>query len=154
MQPENSNTISRRTLLKGLSMVLATVGVPSWLASSLAGCAGKPTATAQTLLALDTTLPLDEAVHLLNRTSYGVTLNSLAALKEIGVDAWIEQQLDPETLDDSGLEQRLSALSSLNLSGSELLLLKPSQVISELEQATLLRAIYSQCQLQEMRVDF
>src|SRR5205085_9926653 len=48
-------------------------------------------------------------VHVLSRTTYGPTPESLAEIRAMGADAWLWRQLHPETIDDSAVEARLAA---------------------------------------------
>src|ERR1700761_5052031 len=48
------------------------------------------------------------AVHLLSRLSFGPTPDELAAVKRLGVDGWLNQQLHPERISDGALEARLA----------------------------------------------
>jgi uncharacterized protein (DUF1800 family) len=69
-----------------------------------------------------TELTEDEAIqHALNRLGYGPTPGEIEHVKQIGLDTWIDQQLHPETIDDSALDQRLQNLSTLTMSSQQLL---------------------------------
>jgi uncharacterized protein (DUF1800 family) len=110
--------------------------------------------------------------HFLNRVSFGPTAAEVEKVKAKGIPAYLEEQLDPEKLSDTLVEEKLKSLKTLSLSGSELLELYPPQqqavakgmtpapdqsprfVIAELQRAKLLRAVYSVRQLQEVMVDF
>jgi len=45
--------------------------------------------------------------HVLNRTSFGVTEDSLEKIKRSGIGDYLTKQLSPENIDDSALEQQL-----------------------------------------------
>src|SRR5437762_12838126 len=47
------------------------------------------------------------AIHLLQRTTFGVIQQDVAEVLHIGTKAWLDKQLHPERSDDSALEQRL-----------------------------------------------
>lgn len=157
------------------------------------------------------------AAHILNRLGYGPRPGDIARIQRIGVEAWIEQQLHPERIDDRMLEARLAAFETLTLDSETIVreyhepairarrarqlaqsgppqpspdvqgqrgdgrpAASPSPaapvpsaspassaasvpsaasasdrvILVELEQAKLLRAIYSERQLQEVLVDF
>ncbi|HEX3101451.1 MAG TPA: DUF1800 family protein, partial [Pyrinomonadaceae bacterium] len=49
------------------------------------------------------------------RLSFGVRPGDFEAVKKIGVAKYIEQQLDPESIDDSALDKRLAKLPTLTL---------------------------------------
>jgi uncharacterized protein (DUF1800 family) len=137
-------------------------------------------------------------VHALNRLTFGPRPGDVEAVREAGLDKWIERQLHPQGIPDAGLAPRLASLPTLNLSTAEILrgydpppALKkeiqkrraemgetaseedmrkarrelaaeykdqmagpPRKVVEDLQQAKLLRAIYSERQTDEVLVDF
>lgn len=95
---------------------LLCVVTPSWGASAAAPkTAPRKAATAKATLS-------DEAriVHALNRLAFGPRPDDVEAVRRIGLQRWIDQQLHPETIDDSALEAKLSTLSMLRLPSSQL----------------------------------
>lgn len=69
-----------------------------------------------------TELTEDEAiVHALNRLGYGPAPGEVEHVKKIGLETWIDQQLHPETVDDSALDARLAKYPTLNMSSQQLL---------------------------------
>ncbi|MGH9740464.1 MAG: DUF1800 domain-containing protein [Candidatus Acidiferrales bacterium] len=69
-----------------------------------------------------TELTEDQAiVHALNRLGYGPTPGEVEHVKKIGLETWIDQQLHPETLDDSALDARLAKYPTLDMSSRQLL---------------------------------
>lgn len=60
-----------------------------------------------------------KAEHVLNRLGYGPRPGDIARVKKIGVKAYIERQLHPETIDDSAADKRLAALETLKLTPAE-----------------------------------
>ena len=100
-------------------MTLRTAIVPivaiSLIASAF-GSAKKPPKTKQIA-------PLTQeqrAIHVLNRLTFGPRPGDLGHVLEIGVDKWIDQQLHPESIDDSTLNARLGPLRTLRMSPKEL----------------------------------
>src|SRR5438128_39888 len=124
-------------------------------------------------------------VHVLNRIAFGPRQGDVEGVRGIGVDRFIDQQLHPERLADSGMAARLSGLASIGLSSREIaevyelpqlearrerkqeakagqgepskpdpLQQKANGVIVELSEQKILRAIYSERQLEEVLVDF
>ena len=107
------------------------------------------------------------AVHVLNRLAYGPRPGDIDRVRQIGVQAYIDEQLNPPPL-PVALSQRLDKLESQKLSADEALsrfqearqekdgerreLVK--QMLSEAAEARLLRAIESPRQLEEVMVDF
>ena len=70
-----------------------------------------------------TSLSADQAIlHALNRLGYGPRPGDLARVRQVGLAKWIDQQLRPETIDDSKEEARLrDRFPTLNMSSTELL---------------------------------
>src|SRR5918995_4965731 len=111
-------------------------------------------------------------VHFLNRTSFGPTREELDKLQQLGITAYLDQQLSPEQIHDTVVADRVAELKTMRLSSRELLELYPQaavaqakgmemapmqgprQVILELQLARLMRAVYSRRQLYEVMVDF
>ena len=60
-------------------------------------------------------------LYALNRMTFGPAPGQVAAVRQIGLDAWIAQQLHPGTIDDSALDQRLLNYPALHMSVPELL---------------------------------
>src|SRR5215470_5259474 len=60
------------------------------------------------------------ALEALNRLTFGPRPGEVDRVLEIGVDKWIDRQLDPESIEDQGLEARLRPLRSLQMSPREL----------------------------------
>jgi uncharacterized protein (DUF1800 family) len=53
--------------------------------------------------------------HVLSRLTFGARPGDIEKIKGIGVKAFIEQQLDPDSIDDAPLEAKLEKLSTLSL---------------------------------------
>ena len=111
--------------------------------------------------------------HLLSRMSFGTTPEEREKITRMGGPAYLEEQLQPERIPDPIVEERLKELKTVRLSSRELFELYPPPnqakkqgvtissrmqgpryVIFELQQARLLRAVYSRRQLYEVMVDF
>ena len=64
----------------------------------------------------------DQAVlQALNRLGFGPRPGDLERVKEIGLQKWIDQQLHPESIDDSALDARLERFPTLKMSSAKLL---------------------------------
>lgn len=61
-----------------------------------------------------------QIVHALNRLGFGPRPGDVERVRQIGLRAWIERQLAPETIDDAALDARLSDFRLVALSGPEL----------------------------------
>jgi len=69
-----------------------------------------------------TDLTPDEAVfHALNRLAYGPRPGDVERIKQIGLAAWIDQQLNPNSIEDKAVESRLEALPTLHLGSAKLM---------------------------------
>ncbi len=69
-----------------------------------------------------TELTEDEAIlHALNRLGYGPRPGDIEHIRQTGLEKWVEQQLHPESLDDSALNGRLEKYPTLTLSSQKLL---------------------------------
>ena len=53
-----------------------------------------------------------QIVHALNRIGYGPRPGDVEKVKSLGLGAYISQQLNPEGIDDSGLDERLEGLQN------------------------------------------
>jgi uncharacterized protein (DUF1800 family) len=114
-----------------------------------------------------------KVIHFLNRTSFGPTRETVQKVNRLGIPAYLEEQLHPERISDALVEEKLADLKTMRLSSRELIELYPPPrqqagqemmaqqqmqgprtVILELQQARLLRSVYSQRQLYEIMVDF
>ena len=118
--------------------------------------------------------------HVLDRVTFGARPRDIERVAHLGIKTYIEQQLNPQRIDNSTLEDRLDRFETLELSTQEIAerYAIPAQqvkrdqassqpkrqsreeiqqrrlVMSELTEQKLLRAIYSDRQLQEVLVDF
>jgi Protein of unknown function (DUF1800) len=64
----------------------------------------------------------DEAIlHALNRLAFGPKPGDLERVKEMGLQKWIERQLQPDSINDAALDTRLDRFSTLRMSSSKLL---------------------------------
>src|SRR5512142_2527014 len=76
------------------------------------------------LIASDKPDKLDErqrAIHALNRLTFGPRPGDVDRVMAMGVDKWIELQLNPGKIDDSALETRLAQFRTLNMNTREML---------------------------------
>ncbi len=150
--------ISRRRFLctAGCSALTALAPLGS-LASCSAGAAAPIQHREQPLSLEGSVLSDDRALHAARRLTYGPTPALIAHIQEVGVDAFVEEQLQPQELDDSLVEEMLADFQTLHLSNREIIQNYREQgglVVGELSMATLLRAVHSQRQLFEVMVDF
>ena len=185
--------LTRRDFLKDIAFAAALVGLPPWVsqldepppAEMLSSSSGTYPWRWRAASELGIASPV---VTALNRASFGPRPGDFERVQQMGVDAYIDEQLRPESIDDSALEQRLAALyPTLAMSSGELMrnfpqrqqkivqkmgkadrlelllnglglnptaTMNPAEVVNQLQEATMLRAVYSRRQLQEVLVDF
>ncbi|HEX6648233.1 MAG TPA: DUF1800 domain-containing protein [Pyrinomonadaceae bacterium] len=149
-------------------------------------------------------------LHVLNRLGFGARPGDVERVKAMGLENYINQQLNPEKIADTVAENKLKDLSTLNMSTADLYakfpqpgqllrqlkargmlpenaempdnpqaqaqagnprdnekyrkviedyyrengLQRPQRIIAELQASRILRAVYSERQLQEVMVDF
>jgi uncharacterized protein (DUF1800 family) len=60
-------------------------------------------------------------VHALNRLGYGPRPGEVERVRQMGLAAWIDRQLHPESIDDSALAARLAKYPTLTMSSAQLL---------------------------------
>jgi len=69
-----------------------------------------------------TELTPDEAIlHALNRLAYGPRPGDIERIKQIGLAKWIDQQLNPNSINDSAVEARLDIYPTLKMHTLQLL---------------------------------
>jgi uncharacterized protein (DUF1800 family) len=81
-----------------------------------------------------TQLTEDEAImHAMNRLGYGPRPGDVERIRKMGLEKWIDQQLQPDSIDDSALDQRLQRYPTLNMSAKKLIeeYPQPGQVIKK-----------------------
>ncbi len=150
-------TLTRRDFLKLSGMFAA------WTA--LASCAPNdvltPAPTAAPVGTAFPTLPVDpltdEAllVHALKRFTFGATPEMIEKAKRIGLSAFIEEQMFPESIPDDATDKMMNQFGTFSMTPAERFKLeKKGLPVQELIAATLLRQRYSERQLFETMVDF
>src|SRR5437899_4056158 len=122
--------------------------------------------------------------HVLNRIGFGPRPGDVARVRAIGVRSYIDQQLHPERIPDGAVTARLAGLRTLTMSSREIAEAyempqiearrqrkepldsvqspqlaqgkqqQANRVIVELGEQKMLRAVYSERQLQEVLADF
>src|SRR5690242_9033169 len=69
-----------------------------------------------------TELSGDEAIlHALNRLAYGPRPGDVERVRQMGLAKWIEQQLNPNSVDDKAVEARLQDYPTLRMSTAKLI---------------------------------
>jgi uncharacterized protein (DUF1800 family) len=69
-----------------------------------------------------TELTADQAImHAMNRLGYGPRPGDVERIRKMGLEKWVDQQLHPDSIDDSALDQRLQRYPTLNLPAKKLI---------------------------------
>jgi len=134
----------------GDSINLGAAGLAD-TAGAAAEAAAKATPTSPNLLSRDPVL------HLLRRATFGPTRALVDAAGKMGVDAWLDQQLDPGKIDDGVSDKALTAFPTVKMSTAQIrATVKDGDYLAqyELGQATIARQFWSNRQLFEVMVDF
>jgi uncharacterized protein (DUF1800 family) len=83
-----------------------------------------------------TELSADEAIfHALNRLAYGPRPGDVERVRQMGLAKWIDQQLNPNSIDDKALEARLEDYPTLKMSSAKLIEDYPQPKQAEKEAA-------------------
>ncbi len=147
----------------GLSSAPATTGSDVNTADGLgaAGLADSPSAAAKIAAAATPTVtsPLvrDAQLHLLRRATFGLNPIDVVAVRQLGIDAWLERQFAPVDIADP-VEDRISTLyPTVGMTTAQIrATVKDGDYLPmmQLGQATIARQIWSNRQLYEVMVDF
>lgn len=97
---------------------------------------------------------VDKDFHFLSRTTYGLWPGDLEEVKKIGRETWLEQQLQPQSINDTLCDLRARRFETIHHHFSTCYEYKKKTLRSEMVKHTLLRAIYSRRQLFEVMVGF
>ncbi len=142
-------TTSRRTALKLAGAALA--------GGALAGCAQVARRLPKNQLPETIAPPTEKVareVRILNRAAYGPLPGQPATVAAIGLEKWVDKQLDANASEDLRLQSQLLHLDIMQVDGRELRDYPEDVMVRQFNQAILLRAAYSENQLFERMVDF
>jgi uncharacterized protein (DUF1800 family) len=93
--------------------------------------------------------------HALNRLAYGPRPGDLERVREMGLSAWIEQQLHPDRIDDSPLTRHLPPQPPRPATTDPMAQRQwGRQSVQALSAEKIIRAVHSERQLEEQLVDF
>lgn len=104
----------------------------------------------------DEILLSDPDLHLLNRLSYGPRPDEVRSLKDIGTEAFLDEQLNPYTIDDAEADAKLAHYPILEMNRHTIYRLhnREKRAYQSLVRGMLARAVYSKRQLLERMVEF
>ena len=139
--------MNRRTFLVGLAATAGCDGVRGEAARRLG-------ASVPETLDPATSRGVDPVHHLLNRAAFGPWPGDVERVRAMGIRAWIDEQLDPTTIADPACRIMARRFESVVAPAGESFEFEPEVVQEELTRHTVLRAVYSKRQLQEVMVAF
>ncbi len=91
-----------------------------------------------------TELSADEAIlHALNRLAYGPRPGDVERVRQMGLAKWIDQQLNPNSIDDKAVEARLESYPTLRMSSATILAQYPQPKQAEKQAAKQAQAVAS-----------
>ena len=135
---------SRRRLLGGAAAVAASGLIADAVTAA-------PAAAAPTLVSAD------PVAHLLRRATYGPTPATLAEAASLGVNGWLDRQLNPAGIADAACD---ALMTRLPLAGASIAAVRAAlpvhsyDAFGQLGRATIARAIWSKRQLFETVTGF
>ncbi|MCP4426053.1 MAG: DUF1800 domain-containing protein [Chloroflexi bacterium] len=154
-------SLSRRDFLKlgGLTAVSASATACSVLGRRTAQQDLPDSITAPTAVpvAVETAVPaqpVDPIWRFLNRAGYGPRPGDLKRVAEMGLEAYLEEQLAPDSIDDPAADLLVRNLNLYHMEITQLIGQDPREASRELIGATIGRALYSKRQLYEAMVEF
>jgi uncharacterized protein (DUF1800 family) len=135
--------LSRRHFLKATGAVALIGAVPLDMMQALAAPPEQAAAWGENL-------------HFLNRISYGARPEDMERINAIGIEAYLEEQLDPAALDDSAADAILAKIAILNMDRHETYRLTDPEYRTwmALVEGMVLRAVHTKRQLHERMVEF
>jgi uncharacterized protein (DUF1800 family) len=104
-----------------------------------------------------TPLRRDPIAHLLRRAAFGPTPAGYDEAGALGINAWLDRQLAPETIDDPVAAAAVGEFPTVGMSTGQIVAAIEKdgwQAMYELGRATLARQFWSERQLFEVMVDF
>jgi uncharacterized protein (DUF1800 family) len=116
---------------RALRPALALISVFSLLAATFLSGASAQQRSRQNRLGEDQRL-----LHVLNRAGFGARPGDVERVRAMGLDRYIEQQLHPETIDDSVAESKVQNLDVLKMTTAELYTKfpQPGRLLKRLER--------------------
>src|SRR5690242_15068095 len=121
---------------QGVQKITAIFSIIALAITTLAAAAnGQNMSAARTKSAAKLTED-QRVLHVLNRLGFGARPGDVERVKAMGVDKYIELQLNPEKIDDSASEAKLQNLETLRLTTAELYekYPQPGQLLNQLQK--------------------
>lgn len=96
----------------------------------------------------------DPVLRILNRAGYGPRPGDIERVRQMGLAAYVEEQLHPDKIDDPAADLLRRNLTVYNMDVSQLVEQDPKDGGRELITLTIINALYSKRQLYEAMVEF
>lgn len=142
--PRDRGAVSRRALLRNATGFAAMWG-------ALAGASPRKAGASEVTADPDPGSLLTKLIH---RMTFGFSEAEQALAHALGYAGYLEYHLDHAAIDDSALAPMLAPLTTLAMTPQQLFQIPPQQVVTELQSAVILRAVFSKRQLFERMVEF
>ncbi len=96
------------------------------------------------------------ALHLLNRISYGARPEELERVRQMGIEAYLDEQLQPDSIDDAEWDAQLKTMPILSMDRRAAYSMGPgaSRVHMTMVKGMVIRAAITRRQLLERMVEF
>jgi uncharacterized protein (DUF1800 family) len=150
--------VTRRHFIGGMAVLAAGAGCDQMPKGWLPMLASKPVHNGPF------TAPAGQGIDLisqsLNRLTFGprpwdyAAVRSMGATEETAYEAFVEQQLAPERLDDSWCDYHIRRFETLAQPAGEMFEYQEHLLLSELMRSTVLRAVLTERQLFEVMTQF
>lgn len=142
--------VTRRDFLKLSGAAAAATAAPVW-----AGTRPRPNVVWKAMTPAQMPEP-DFATLLLNRAAFGPRPGDVEAVRAMGEAAWIEQQIDYMTIDNTAVVSHVEeSLATLRMSAEQILITDDLQrTVQELQAATVYYMAFSNRLLHETLVEF
>src|SRR5258705_13691605 len=124
----NSISCRRGIVIRAITFVTTSALVVSTL---------MPNVTAQQKATQTKALNDDQRIlHVLNRLGFGARPGDVARVKAIGLDNYINQQLNPQKISDAVADAKIKDLSTLNMTTAQLYekFPQPAQLLRQMER--------------------
>lgn len=97
---------------------------------------------------------IDAVSHALNRMTWGAAPREHERVSAMGIDAFLDEQLDPASIRDRRADWRAASIESIHEPIGELYDFNEDRLLFDLTRHKLVRAVFSRRQLYEVMVDF
>ncbi|HVE64876.1 MAG TPA: DUF1800 domain-containing protein [Mycobacteriales bacterium] len=137
----------------GRRQVLQVAGAAAVVATGRTALAAPAPAPAGVARAKGLPLSRDPALHVARRLTFGPTPKLLARIRELGMSRWVEEQLDPDSIDDRTTDL-YAAVPSVGDAPHVPFVRFDLGSLEAARSRTVIRQLFSEKQLYEVMVEF